>query len=152
MHSLVIFVFSIPMLLASAGELSVAMPLLEMALKALDTLTKADITEVKAMKSPPAAVKVVMEVVCLMLGTKPNRVNDPSKPGGKVNDYWGPAQVRSYLALHVIHVQGTWIKDIYLVFSESVCPRKCMSHKIPNLVQDIHLGSQEVACLISLYD
>ncbi len=44
------------------GELAVAMPLLESALVALNTLTKADVSEVKSMKSPPAAVKLVMEV------------------------------------------------------------------------------------------
>jgi dynein heavy chain len=50
------------------------MPMLESALTALNTLTKADITEVKSMKSPPAVVKVVMEAVCNMLGVKPKKV------------------------------------------------------------------------------
>jgi dynein heavy chain len=50
------------------GELAVAMPMLEAALAALDTLTKADITEVKAMKNPPATVKLVMEACCIMKG------------------------------------------------------------------------------------
>ncbi len=36
------------------SDLAEAMPALEAALKALDTLTKNDITEVKGMKSPPA--------------------------------------------------------------------------------------------------
>ena len=36
------------------ADLAEAMPLLEAALKALDTLTKNDITEVKGMKSPPS--------------------------------------------------------------------------------------------------
>lgn len=40
--------------------------MLEAALAALDTLTKADITEVKAMKNPPGPVKVVMEACCIM--------------------------------------------------------------------------------------
>ena len=44
------------------------MPMLEAALSALDTLTKGDITEVKAMKNPPAAVKLVMEACCIMKG------------------------------------------------------------------------------------
>lgn len=42
--------------------------MLNAALAALDTLTKADITEVKAMKNPPAAVKLVMEACCIMKG------------------------------------------------------------------------------------
>jgi dynein heavy chain len=39
------------------GELAVAMPLLESALAALDTLSKADITEMKSMKSPPSGMR-----------------------------------------------------------------------------------------------
>ncbi|GFR44543.1 hypothetical protein Agub_g5814 [Astrephomene gubernaculifera] len=74
------------------ADLAVALPLLESALKALDTLTKADITEVKAMKNPPKAVKLVMEAVCQMLSIKPNKVNDPANPARKINDYWGPSQ------------------------------------------------------------
>ena len=35
--------------------------MLNAALAALDTLTKNDITEIKAMKNPPAAIKLVME-------------------------------------------------------------------------------------------
>lgn len=61
--------------------------------QALDTLTKSDITEVKAMKNPPNAVKLVMEAVCQMLSIKPNKVNDPANPSRKINDYWGPSQV-----------------------------------------------------------
>jgi len=56
------------------AELAVALPLLESALAALNTLTKSDITEVKSMKQPPAPVKVVMEAVCHMLGVKPKKV------------------------------------------------------------------------------
>lgn len=36
------------------ADLAEALPALRAAIKALDTLTKADITEVKGMKSPPA--------------------------------------------------------------------------------------------------
>ena len=69
------------------------MPMLEAALSALDTLSKNDITEVKSMKSPPAAVKLVMEAVCQMLSVKPKRINDPADPSKKINDFWGPSQV-----------------------------------------------------------
>lgn len=68
------------------------MPLLEAALTALDTLSKNDITEVKSMKSPPAAVKLVMEAVCQMMSIKPKRINDPADPSKKINDFWGPSQ------------------------------------------------------------
>ena len=69
------------------SDLAEALPLLEGALKALDTLTKGDIAEVKGMKSPPAVVKLVMEAVCVIKGQKPARVKD--KDSGKmVDDYW----------------------------------------------------------------
>lgn len=68
------------------------MPILEKALAALDTLTKSDITEVKSMKSPPGAVRTVMEAVCQMLGVKPRKIADPSNPLKKVEDFWEPSQ------------------------------------------------------------
>jgi len=67
--------------------LAEAMPMLEAALKALDTLTKNDIVEVKGMKSPPKGVKLVMEAVCIIKGFKAARVKD--KDSGKmVDDFW----------------------------------------------------------------
>ena len=74
------------------GELAVAMPLLEKALAALNTLTKGDITEVKSMKNPPSVVKLVMESVCHMLGVKPKKVQDPANPSKKIDDYWEGSQ------------------------------------------------------------
>ena len=44
----------------------------------------ADITIVKSMKSPPAGVKLVMAAVCVMKDIKPEKINDPDKPGQKV--------------------------------------------------------------------
>lgn len=76
-------------------ELAGAVPLLDAALAALDTLTKADISEVKALKSPPAGVKLVMEAVCHMLGVPPKRAGDVGKAGPKVDDFWTPSQVCS---------------------------------------------------------
>ncbi|KAH9098913.1 hypothetical protein LEN26_016540 [Aphanomyces euteiches] len=72
--------------------LAEAIPALEMAVKALQTLTKGDITEVKAMKKPPDGVKLVMEAVCIMMGVAPLKVKDPAGGTKKVDDYWGPAQ------------------------------------------------------------
>ena len=73
------------------ADLAEAMPVLEKALKALNTLTKNDITEVKGMKSPPAGVKLVMEAVCIMRGIKPGKVKDPNS-GKSVEDYWENAK------------------------------------------------------------
>jgi hypothetical protein len=51
-------------------DLDRALPALESAVKALKSLTKADITEVKSFTNPPNAVRVVMEAVCVLLGEK----------------------------------------------------------------------------------
>lgn len=49
--------------------LAEALPAMEAAVKALKTLNKNDIIEIKAMKKPPSGVKLTMEAICLMLGT-----------------------------------------------------------------------------------
>ena len=72
------------------ADLAVAMPALEAAINALNTLKPSDIGEVKAMKNPPAAVKLVMEAVCVMKGVKSERKKD--KEGNMINDFWGPSQ------------------------------------------------------------
>lgn len=51
-------------------DLDVAMPALNNAIKALDSLSKNDITEVKSFAKPPAAVESVMNAVCLLLNEK----------------------------------------------------------------------------------
>uniref|UniRef100_A0A8D0CCX0 Dynein axonemal heavy chain 3 n=1 Tax=Scleropages formosus TaxID=113540 RepID=A0A8D0CCX0_SCLFO len=61
------------------GDLAEAMPALEAALSALDTLKPADITVVKSMQNPPGPVKLVMESICVMKGKM-------------VEDYWGPSK------------------------------------------------------------
>ncbi|WAR27202.1 DYH12-like protein [Mya arenaria] len=74
------------------ADLAEAIPALEAALAALNTLKPADITIVKSMKSPPSGVKLVMSAVCVMKDIKPDKVNDPDKPGQKMLDYWGPSK------------------------------------------------------------
>lgn len=48
------------------ADLAQAMPILEAALAALNTLTPADISVVKTMKSPPKGVRLVMEAICIL--------------------------------------------------------------------------------------
>lgn len=48
------------------ANLEEAMPILNRANAALNTLTPADIAVVKTMKNPPAGVKLVMESVCIL--------------------------------------------------------------------------------------
>ncbi|XP_065655373.1 dynein axonemal heavy chain 7 isoform X2 [Hydra vulgaris] len=72
-------------------ELGEAIPILESALIALNTLTPQDITVVKTMKSPPAGVKLVMEAICTLKGIKPERIPDPAT-GKRIEDFWGPSR------------------------------------------------------------
>lgn len=72
-------------------DLAMAVPVLEEALAALNTLKPADITLVKSMKNPPGVVKMVMAAVCIMKGFAPDKVNDAAT-GKKVLDYWGPSK------------------------------------------------------------
>jgi len=53
-------------------QLEEAMPAYHSAIKALDTLDKKDIQEVKSFAKPPALVAKVMEAVCILLGSKPD--------------------------------------------------------------------------------
>lgn len=72
-------------------DLAQAIPVLEEAIGALNTLKPADITLVKSMKNPPPVIKLVMASVCVIKGIAPDRIPDPST-GKMVNDYWGPSK------------------------------------------------------------
>ncbi|XP_048523986.1 dynein axonemal heavy chain 7-like [Dendroctonus ponderosae] len=73
------------------SELAQAIPILEDAISALNTLKPSDITLVKSMKNPPDAIKLVMASVCVIKDVKPDRIPDPST-GRKSLDYWGPSK------------------------------------------------------------
>ena len=60
-------------LTASAqADLDAALPALKGAMKSLEKLKKAEISEVKSMASPPAGVVKTMEMVCLLLNMQPD--------------------------------------------------------------------------------
>eukprot|EP00924_Labyrinthula_sp_SR-Ha-C_P016847 augustus_masked-scaffold_6-processed-gene-16.9-mRNA-1 protein AED:0.16 eAED:0.16 QI:0/0/0/1/1/1/4/0/3086 len=73
-------------------DLKEAIPLLQEAINALDTLKPSDITEVKAMKTPPKLVVLVMSAICEMMGIKPDRVKDPNDAKKKMDDFWAPSK------------------------------------------------------------
>merc|ERR1719281_799046 len=62
-------------------DLEAAMPALEDAVKALNSLSKGDIGEVKAMKTPPAGVVMVAKAMCYMFQVKPIKVAAPDGKG-----------------------------------------------------------------------
>lgn len=74
------------------ADLAEAIPALEAAVSALNTLKPSDISMVKAMKNPPPIVKLIMEAVCVMKSIKGERKPDPSGSGKMVEDFWGPSQ------------------------------------------------------------
>ncbi|RXM98274.1 Dynein heavy chain 12, axonemal [Acipenser ruthenus] len=65
------------------SELAEAIPALEAALSALNTLKPSDVTIVKSMKNPPSGVKLVMSGVCVMKDIKPEKISDPAGTGQK---------------------------------------------------------------------
>lgn len=91
------------------------MPALEAALAALDTLNPSDISLVKSMQNPPGPVKLVMESICVMKGTKPERKPDPSGSGNYV--------VFLILALGMFDVLQCWTSEMLLV-SMQPCAQK----------------------------
>uniref|UniRef100_A0A1I8FV89 DHC_N2 domain-containing protein n=1 Tax=Macrostomum lignano TaxID=282301 RepID=A0A1I8FV89_9PLAT len=72
------------------AKLAEAMPAMNAAIAALDTLKANDITIVKTMLNPPAGVKLVMEAVCILKGLKPEKKTDAN--GKTVEDYWPTAK------------------------------------------------------------
>ena len=74
------------------ADLAEAIPVLNAALSALDTLQKKDIDEVKKMANPTAPVRLTLAAVCTMKGIKPKMVDDPDKPGKKVPDFVEPGK------------------------------------------------------------
>lgn len=71
------------------ADLAEAVPILNDALAALDTIKEADINYIKKLGNPPAAIKLVLEAVCVILDQKPAKIKDDT--GKMVNDYWKPS-------------------------------------------------------------
>ena len=73
-------------------DLAVAIPALEEAIAALNTIKPNDINEMKALSKPPEKIKMVCRAVCIMLDIKAVRIPDPNDPSKRIMDYWGPSQ------------------------------------------------------------
>ncbi|WAR10683.1 DYH7-like protein [Mya arenaria] len=102
------------------ADLSEAIPALNSALEALNTLTPQDITIVKSMQKPPGVIRLVLEAVCVIKGIKPDRVPDPSGSGKKIEDYWGPSKkmlgdmkfLDSLVTFDKDNIQAAYMKQI----------------------------------------
>lgn len=71
------------------AELAEAIPILNDALTALDTIKESDINYIRKLGNPPGAIKLVMEAVCVILDVKPAKIKDDS--GKTVPDFWKPS-------------------------------------------------------------
>uniref|UniRef100_H3ANA7 AAA+ ATPase domain-containing protein n=1 Tax=Latimeria chalumnae TaxID=7897 RepID=H3ANA7_LATCH len=71
-------------------KLSVAVPALNAAVAALDTLKASDITLVKTMQNPPSGVRLTLAAICILKGFKPEKRIDPN--GKSTDDYWPSAK------------------------------------------------------------
>lgn len=71
-------------------DLSRAMPALNEAIDAVESLNPRILSEMKKMPSPPEGVRLVMEAVCIMLEEEPAEVRDGM--GGISKDYWITSQ------------------------------------------------------------
>jgi len=72
-------------------DLALAMPAYEAAVDALSKLTKADVGEVRGMKTPSVGVLLTAQATCIMFEVKPYKVAAPDGKG-KVDDWWGAAK------------------------------------------------------------
>jgi dynein heavy chain len=118
-------------------DLADAIPAMESAIKALKTLSKGDIVEVKSMKKPPGGVKLTMEAVCIMMGVKPKMVPNPEgKKPAKIPDYWEPAQKELLNDTHFLQNLMDYDKDnIPLEVMAKVEPYAALDDFQPKVVQ-----------------
>lgn len=72
-------------------KLEEALPALQTALEALDTITAQDITNVRAIRNPSPALRLLLEGVAILKEVKPDKVAGPGGQG-QVEDYAKPIQ------------------------------------------------------------
>merc|ERR1719506_302839 len=91
-------------------DLEAAMPALDSAVEALSKLSKADLTEVKMMKTPSAGVLMVATGMCHMFGVKGVMVAAPDGKG-KVKDYWEPCKKELFNNARLLNEMIDYDKD-----------------------------------------
>ena len=103
-------------------DLDEALPALEAATKSLKSLNKSDIVEVKAMKNPPAGVKLTLECVCILQKVKPIRkeaVPNQLTPYTEVSFFFFPCCPRHFSCLlqyrQNINWYVMWMKVVWVI-------------------------------------
>lgn len=112
------------------SDLQEAIPALDAALSALDTLKPADITVVKSMKNPPLGVKLVLEAVCVIKGIKADRKTDPSRGNELILYYFK-------IPNSIIFFIYSWENDRGLLGS---VVENVGRHEIPRVPKDLRQG------------
>lgn len=71
-------------------DLDHVLPILNKAVKALENLSRDDITKIKSYTYPPKALDYVMQGLCIILGEDNNVKMKPKEPGSleKIQDFW----------------------------------------------------------------
>ena len=115
------------------ADLATALPVLENAIKALQTLKKSQISEIKSMKKPPHAVRQTMEAICMLLQVPPKKIQGNR---GKVTyDYW-KASLKLVSDFHFLKRLLNYDKDnIPLEVIEKVKPYASMGSLKPDIVK-----------------
>lgn len=72
-------------------ELAKVTPIYEAAVKAVNSLSGNDVTELKGFKTVSEPVKLVARTLCMFFNTKPSMVTGPDGKT-KVADYWEPCK------------------------------------------------------------
>uniref|UniRef100_A0A1I7T1F5 DHC_N2 domain-containing protein n=1 Tax=Caenorhabditis tropicalis TaxID=1561998 RepID=A0A1I7T1F5_9PELO len=111
----------------SEAELASAIPALESAVEALETMTQSDVSSLKTMRFPPYAVRLCMEAVCILLGVKPAKITN--EIGEIVNDYWVSGQ--------------KLLSDIHFLAKIRSFARDSMSKKTMKLIREKYLSKEE---------
>ncbi|CAG9460199.1 unnamed protein product [Pedinophyceae sp. YPF-701] len=91
-------------------RLAEAMPAMEAAIAALNTIKPADMRVVQTFKNPPMPIKLVLEAVLVLLDVPPIVVPDPTEYGKKIVDYWTPS-LRMLQDVHLIDKLKNYDKD-----------------------------------------
>ena len=77
-----------------SADLAMALPAMVAAEKALKSIQKKDIDEMKKLGKAPAGCELVMRAITIMFGVKTKKIADPnSAKGGKMDDHWGTAKI-----------------------------------------------------------
>ncbi|CAB3397054.1 unnamed protein product [Caenorhabditis bovis] len=111
----------------SEAELASAIPALEAAVEALETMTQSDVSSLKTMRFPPYAVRLCMEAVCILLGVKPAKVTNEN--GEVVNDYWVSGQ--------------KLLSDIHFLARIRTFARDSTSRRTMKLIREKYLSKEE---------